>query len=209
MRREHVATGVRITKAVLVLTLALAGTASAQPPQGGGRAPRPGMPPPPPGGPEGPGGHEGRGFGPGRPGEPGGRMMGPLGGLLALNPDLPLAGLNLTDAQREQVRTILQGRRDEGRVLMDRARAAMEAMQKATAGATIDEATAIDRGQALGTVIGEAAVLRARLRTEVLAILTPEQQAEAKAMAADRVERQRKGFERVPPPRPRPDGVPF
>ncbi|BCS31276.2 hypothetical protein TBR22_A04760 [Luteitalea sp. TBR-22] len=208
MRRENVTKRVKCTTAILALTLGVAGAAFAQPPQGG-RGSGPGMPPPH-GGPDGPGGHEGRGFGPGRPGEGGGRMMGPLGGLLALNPDVPLASLNLTDAQREQVRTILQGRRDEGRALMERARGAMEAMQKATAGTAIDEAAAIERGQALGAVIGEAAVLRARLRNEVLAILTPEQQAEARAMAADRMERQRKGFERMPPPpRPRPDGVPF
>lgn len=204
MRRAQVMRGLGFTGAVLALTLGLAGVATAQPPQGG-RGAGPGMPPPPP---DGRGGHEGRGFGPGRPGDPGGRMMGPLGGLLTLNPDLPLSGLNLTDAQREQVRTLIQGRRDEGRALMERARAAMEGMQKATAGTAIDEAAAIERGQALGTVVGEAAVLRARLRNDVLGILTPEQQAEARAMVADRMERQRKGGG-MPPPRPRPDGVPF
>jgi Spy/CpxP family protein refolding chaperone len=210
MRHENAAKGVGIGAAILVLTLGMAGASSAQPPQGGRPAGVGMPPPPPPHGPAGPGGGDGRGFGPGRPGDFGGRMMGPLGGLLTLNPDVPLAGLNLTDAQREQVRTILQGHRAEGRALMDRARVAMDAMQKATDGTAIDEAAAIERGQALGTAIGEAAVLRARVRTEVLAILTPQQQAEAKAMAADRKERQRKGMDRMPPPpRPRPDGVPF
>lgn len=206
MRRRNVTMGVKTMTGVLALTLGLAAAAGAQQPPQDGRGSGPGMPPPPGEGARGPG----RGFfGPGRPGEPGGRMMGPLGGLLALTPDLPLAGLNLSDAQREQVRALMQGRRGEGRAMMERARAAMEAMEKATTGTTIDDAAAIERGQALGAVIGEAAVLRARLRNDVMAILTPEQQAEARAMAADRMEKRRQGVERMPPPRrPRPDGVP-
>jgi protein CpxP len=153
----------------LGLSLGLAGAAAAQP----------GL------GPDG-GGHMGpRGKGPGGPGGPGGRMAGPLGGLLGLHPDLPLAALNLTDAQREQVRTILQGHRDEGRALATRAQTALEALRKASEG-TVDEGAIGQQGQALGAVIAEAAVLRARVRSEVFAILTPEQQAEATKIQAER-----------------------
>lgn len=156
--------------AVLALSLGLAATAAAQSP--------------------GPRGRGDGGFGPppGGPGGPGGGMMGPLGGLLALHPDLPLPGLDLTDAQRDQVRGIMQSHRDEGRALMQRAQAAAGALQKATA-ATIDEGAAAQHGQALGGVIAEAAVLRARVRNEVFAILTPEQQAEATRILADRRDR--------------------
>ena len=92
-----------------------------------------------PGGPFGPGGPDGRG----------GRMgpAGPLGGLLALHPDLPLPALSLTEAQREQVRTILQGHRDEGRALMEKAHTSLEALRKATEG-TVDEGAAAQQGQA-------------------------------------------------------------
>ena len=114
---------------------------------------------------------------------------GPLAGLLAVHPELPLAALNLTDAQREQVRTILQGHREEGRALATRAHTALEALRKASEG-TVDEGAIGQQGQTLGTVIGEAAVLRARVRSEVLAILTPEQRAEAIKMQADRQTRQ-------------------
>lgn len=168
MRSMTLKTGVTLAAAALVATMGLAETAVAQP------------------------GHGGRGFGdgmgPGGPGGPGGRMGGPLGGLLAVHPELPLQALNLTDAQREQVRTIMQGHRDESRALGEKAHAALDALRKATEG-TVDEALVNQQGLALGAVIGEAAVLRAKVRAEVLAILTPEQQAEANKLQAQRQQR--------------------
>ena len=112
-------------------------------------------------------------------------MGGPLGGLLALNPDLPLPALNLTDAQREQVRAIMQSHRDEGRAVAEKASGALEALRKATE-ESVDEGAVSQHSQALGAAIGEAAVLRAKVRAEVFAVLTPEQQAEANKIAAER-----------------------
>lgn len=170
MRARTLKTGVTLAAAALVMTMGLAGAVHAQP------------------GPGGRGFGDGMGPGPGGPGGPGGRMGGPLGGLLAVHPDLPLQALNLTDAQREQVRTIMQGHRDEGRTLGDKAHAALEALRKATEG-TVDEAVVNQQGLALGAVIGEAALLRAKVRAEVFAILTPEQQAEANKLQAQRQQR--------------------
>ncbi len=144
----------------VALTIGLAGTALAQP---------------------GPGGKRG-------PAGPRGQMGGALGGLLAVHPDLPLPALNLSDAQREQVRTILQSHRDEGRAINAKASGALEALRSATAG-HVDEGAVGQHSQALGAAIGEAALLRAKVRTEVLAVLTPEQQAEATKIAADRQNR--------------------
>lgn len=169
-------TTVKLVAGAMALTLGLAGAATAQPGPGG------------PGGPDGPG-RGGRG--------PGGPMMGgPLGGLLGLHPDLPLPALNLSDAQEEQVRTIMQGHRDEGRALAQKAQAALEGLRTAT-GSVVDEGAAAQQGQALGAVISEAAVLRARVRGEVWAILTPEQQAEATKIQADRQQRQAQMRQRV------------
>jgi protein CpxP len=164
MNTTTIGTSVKMMAGALALTLGLGSAALAQPGFGG------------PGGPGGPGFR-----GPGGPGGPG----GPLAGLLALHPELPLPALNLTDAQREQVRTILQGHRDEGRALATRAQTALEALRKASEG-TVDEGAIGQQGQALGAVIAEAAVLRARVRSEVFAILTPEQQAEATKIQAER-----------------------
>ena len=168
--------GVKVMLAAVALTMGLGGAAAAQPVPGEGAAaaqPVPGEPG------AGPGGRAKR--------SPGGlgKMGGPLGGLLGLHPELPLAALNLTDAQREQVRTILQGHREEGQALMQRGHTALEALRKATDG-TVDEGAAGQQGQALGAVIAEAAILRGKVRSEIMAVLTPEQQAEAAKIQAER-----------------------
>jgi Spy/CpxP family protein refolding chaperone len=180
MRAMTVKTGATLAAAALMITMGLAGAANAQPGPGGGPGGGQGF-----GDGMGPGGPGGRG--PGGPGGPG-RMGGPLGGLLALHPDVPFQALNLTDAQREQVRTIMQGHHAEGRALAERAEGAMDGLRKATDD-TIDEGAAAQHGQAVGAVIADAAVLRAKVRAEVFAILTPEQQAEANKLQAQRQQR--------------------
>lgn len=165
----------RRTTGALALVLGVASAATAQPP-----------------GPRGRGDDDGHLSRPDGPGRPGGRLIGPLGGLVTLHPDLPLPGLDLTEAQRAQVRAIMQSHRDEGRALLQRAQAAADGLQKATA-LSVDEAAAAQHGQALGGAIADAAILRARIRAEVLAILTPEQQSQAKTIMADRVERRQRG----------------
>jgi protein CpxP len=191
MQAATLLTGVKVMLGTMALTVGLAGAAAAQSPERQG--------PPGPGGPFGPGGRGGPG-GPGR--------MGPLGGLLGLHPELPLPALNLTDAQREQVRTILQGHREEGEALMQRGHTALEALRKATE-STVDEGAAAQQGQALGAVIAEASVLRARVRGEIMAILTPEQQGEAAKIQADRELRMKqfrtRSDEKVRRPAPTPD----
>lgn len=122
--------------------------------------------------------------GPGRRGHPG-SPAGPLGGWFGTHVDVPLRALNLTDAQREQVKTILEGHREEGRALAERARAAFQAIDKASA-ESVDEGAIAQQGQALASVITEGAILRAKVRTEVFAVLTPEQQAQAAKLKTDR-----------------------
>lgn len=161
MRDKTLAT-MKVMAGALALTMGLSVMAAAQPARGG----------------RGFGGHGFRG-----PGGPGG---GALGGLLGVHPDLPLGALKLTDAQREQVRGILQSHRSEAESLRQRSDAAHEALRAATTASTVDEAAIAQQGQAFGALIADAAVLRAKVRSEVLAVLTPEQQAEATKIAADR-----------------------
>ena len=82
----------------------------------------------------------------------------------------------------------MQNHREEGRAIGAKARTALEAIHAATSG-TVDEAGAAQQGQALGAAIGEAAVLRARVRSEVFAVLTPEQQARVGALREQREKR--------------------
>lgn len=128
-----------------------------------------------------PGGGRGRG-GPGGPGGPGAGFRGGLE---------ELRGLDLSDTQREQVRTIMQSHREELSAAQQRQHAATRALHEATQGT--DEAAIRQRGEDVGTAFAEAAVLRSRVRNEVWAVLTPEQQAKAEQL---RVERQTRMKER-------------
>jgi Spy/CpxP family protein refolding chaperone len=130
----------------------------------------------------GPGPFMGRG-GPGRLGGPGGRG-GPGGPLGAFGP--MLERLNLTDAQKDQVRGIVDSHRDEMKTIADRARPAHEALDAAMTADTFDEATIRSRSMEVANVDADMLVLQARVRSEVFQILTPEQQAQAKQFRAER-----------------------
>ena len=132
-------TTMKLMAGAIALTMGLTAAADAQPGRGGPGAGGPGF----------------RG-----PGGPGAAM----GDLLAVHPDLPLRALNLTDAQREQVRAILDSHRAEAQSLRQRAGAAHQALRAATTSATVDEAAITQQSQAFGGLIAEAAVLRARVR---------------------------------------------
>src|SRR5262245_53092588 len=102
-----------LTAALAVITLGLGSAAMAQPDGGGRRG----------------GGHGfGRGFGPGGPGGPGG------------GPGLPLRELELTDAQREQVKAIFDSHKDEFQAIGDRLKAAHESEAAAVDAQPLDEA---------------------------------------------------------------------
>jgi protein CpxP len=138
-------------KRVLVaagLVAALAGGAAvaiAQPPQEGPGAGRAGH------GPRG-----GRGFG------------GPMAGL-------ELRGVDLTDAQRQQLRTIMESHKQEFEQVGARLREAHQGLAQAVDGQTVDEATIRARSTTLAAALADEAILRAKVRAEVNGILTAEQ----------------------------------
>ena len=117
----------------------------------------------------GPGGRGGM-WGPGGPG-------GPLAMLRMLGPQL-----NLTDAQKAQIKSIADSHRDEWKALGDRERTAREALTAAIMADTIDEALIRSKSAELGAVQTDVAVASARARAEVWPLLTPEQQAQVKQM---------------------------
>ena len=120
------------------------------------------------GGPGGHGGHGGFGGrrGPGGPGGPG-----------ILNPRI-LHQLDVTDAQREQIRTLVEANREANQALHEQLRANHEAVRAASLTTTFDEGQVralIAAGEAIRT---DLALSEARLTSQVYALLTPEQRAE-------------------------------
>ena len=129
----------------------------------------------------------GRGLGgPGGPGGdgPGGRG-GPGGGLSIVHQ------LNLTDQQREQVKSIVEGQRDQ------RPGGSMMELQKQLRTALFADTPDLGKIEELKTAIAsaEAAMLSARIDTElkINQILTAEQRAKAREIIASGAGRGRRG----------------
>jgi Spy/CpxP family protein refolding chaperone len=116
----------------------------------------------------------------GPPMGPGGRM-GPMGPLAPL-----LARLNLTDAQKDQVKAIMQSHADEFKTLGDRAGTAHQALDAAESADTIDDSAIRQKSADVAAVDADIAVARAHLRAEVFQIFTADQKAEAKQLMARR-----------------------
>lgn len=178
--RVTVAAGV-LAASGLALTPLLAQDA---PPQGGTTTRR-----------MGPGGPGGFGFGRG-PGGPFG-MLGELG--------RGLRQLELTDAQREQLRGVMQSHQAAFREIGDRLRIAHEALHSAVTADAVDEAAIRARSADVAAIQADAAVLRARVHQEVFSLLTAEQQAKARELKAqaearmkERASRQRERRNRAP-----------
>jgi Spy/CpxP family protein refolding chaperone len=117
-----------------------------------------------PGGPGGPGDHHGRG--PGGPGGPGGFGI--------LNPRL-FHQLDLTDAQHEQIRTLVEAQRTAAEPLHEQLKANHDAVRAASLTTSFDEAqvrSLIASGEALRT---ELALGDAKVASQVYALLTAEQ----------------------------------
>jgi periplasmic protein CpxP/Spy len=175
MRRRILA----VTGAVAVAAMVATGVVHAQAPDG-----EPGKPARHarrgPGGPFGPGGF-GPGFG-----------RGGFGGPMAM-----LRQLDLTEEQRTQVRQVMDGHRDELRAIGERLAAAHKAQHEAVTAATLDEQAVRAKSADLAQVMADAAVLRARVHSEVFAVLTPEQQAKAAELKTQREARREQIRERV------------
>ena len=131
--------------------------------------------------------------GPGDRGERGRRGHGPMGMGRGLE-GLPLRGLDLTDAQREQVRGIMTARQGDFKAVGERLRTAHEAQRQAVTRVPVDENEIRARVSEASAVEADFAILRARIHEQVYQVLTPEQQAKAKTLAA---ERQKRRAERV------------
>jgi Spy/CpxP family protein refolding chaperone len=119
-------------------------------------------------------------------GRPGFARGGGPGGLGLFGPGgAGLDGANLTDAQKDQVKSIVDAHRDEMRALLDRQAQARRALTASADSGQVNEAAATD----VGTASAALALAEARLRAEVLQLLTPEQRAAIQKRADERAER--------------------
>ena len=123
---------------------------------------------------------QGRPFmGPGRHGGPGG-FDGPLGPMGML----PMLGraLNLTDAQRDQIKAIADSHKDEWKALATRERTARTALMATVTADAIDENAIRQKSAELAAVEADAAVARAHAHAEVVQMLTADQKAQLNAL---------------------------
>ena len=119
----------------------------------------------------------------GGPGGPGG-FRGP-GGPMGL---LPMLGrdVELTDAQKDQLKAIAESHKEDWKALADRGRAAHTALNQAIMADSVDENLIRQKSAELAAVDADFAVARAKARAEVFQVLTAEQRAKVKEHAAGR-----------------------
>jgi len=113
-----------------------------------------------------------------------GRGMGPGGpGMMGMLPRLGRV-LELTDAQKDQIKAIAQSHKDEWKALADRARAAHQALGAAVTADTVDDTLIRQKSADVAAVDADMAVARAHAHAEVMQILTADQKAKLKELRA-------------------------
>ncbi len=125
-----------------------------------------------------------QGFG---PGGPRGRDRGFAPG--GPHAGLALHALDLTDAQREEVRQITEQHMAQTRSLLERVQAAQVAQQQAMHASPFNEALIRAAMGSLAEAEAEVAVQQARLMSNIYGLLTEEQQQRVQKMRAERDER--------------------
>ena len=126
-----------------------------------------------------------------------GAWMGGMRGGGPAGAFLPLGRLDLSDEQRDRVRTVIEEDREAVGAQLPEMRAAREALAEAVSSAEVDEERIRTLAAEVGRLTGDAAVRRAQVYAAVWRILTPEQQARAQEIAAEREERRSARRERM------------
>jgi Spy/CpxP family protein refolding chaperone len=107
-----------------------------------------------------------------------------------------LARLDLTEAQREQVREVMQRYQDQMREAGTRLHQAHEAQRAAVQTTPVNEGLIRSTTQTLANAQTDMAILRARIHSDVWSLLTPEQQEKAKQLKAERQTRSKQRLNR-------------
>jgi len=102
---------------------------------------------------------------------------GPLGEFRMI-----LRQLGLTDSQKEQIKGIMQAHSADWKSLAERALATHKALHEALTADAVDDSVIRQRSADVAAVQADMAVAGAHARTEVLQLLTPEQQAQVQSL---------------------------
>jgi Spy/CpxP family protein refolding chaperone len=129
----------------------------------------------------------------------GGRFGGPRGPAL-FGPEL--RDLNLTEAQREQVREIRERYGEQMRTTSQRLAEATEKQRQAIETLPVNETLITSATQDMTQAQVDVAIQQARLRADVWSVLTPEQQAQATKLRAERKARFEQRRQRLQQRRP-------
>jgi len=108
-----------------------------------------------------------------------------------------LRGLQLTDDQRKQLRDLAQKRQAANRDLNTRLREARQGMRQAQMTDTLDEGAIRRHASEMAEAEAELAIARSRARTEMMSVLTPEQQKTAQERRQRMLERQQRMQQRL------------
>lgn len=100
-----------------------------------------------------------------------------------------LRQLDLTDQQKEQIKGIFEQHKADFQQVRERLHAAMQAQHAAADATPADEATIRAKAGEVAAAQADMIVLGSKVRAEVFQVLTPEQQAKAKELKAQREQR--------------------
>ena len=103
-----------------------------------------------------------------------------------------LSGLNLTETQRDQIRTLRDAQRKDSQALREKMRTTRRQLREAMGADVPDEAAVRSAAGAVAALRADQAALQARARSQFMEALTPEQQArmkQARARASQRAMR--------------------
>ena len=138
-------------------------------------------------------------FAQGGPGQRGAGPFGPGGpGRRGFDAGFALGQLNLSDAQKQQVQSIMQQHRQQSQPAMQRMQQAMQAQRAAINQVPANEAAVRQASAALAAVQADMAVDEARLHADIFSILTVEQQEKAKQLEAQARARGQERRQRTP-----------
>lgn len=120
-----------------------------------------------------------------------GGFRGPRGGLM-----MGLRDLDLSDAQRDQIRELVQTHREANRATAEQLRAARVALNEAVMAEVVNESEIRALSAQVAPLEADSAVQRAYFNAQLLQVLTPDQRGELQDIQAemeDRRSRRRQG----------------